>query len=100
MDNFRSIEKDEFLNKINSKEYITIDIRTLQEVQMYWDIPWTDMRLDFYQPSFPQEIIKLDKTKKYLIYCWHWNRTHYLKEFMKNHWFIEVLDLYWWIDSL
>jgi len=95
-----SLEKEDFLQRVNSKEYITIDIRTLEEVNIYGDIEWTDMRMDFYLPWFTQDILKLDKSKKYLIYCWHGNRTHYLKEFMKQNWFVEVYDLKWWIDVL
>ena len=42
---------------------------------------------------------KLDKSKSYLLYCWHWNRSKFAMEIMKEKWFIFVKDLAGWIDE-
>ena len=38
----------------------------------------------FGTPDFAEQILSLDKTKKYLIYCWHGQRSGVTREFMKG----------------
>lgn len=51
----------------NEKDLVIIDIRTSMEF-MQGSIN-NSKNIDFYHPSFLSEVKKLDKNKKYLIYC-------------------------------
>lgn len=42
------------------------------------------INLDYYQPSFKNELAKLDKTKKYLVYCRSGNRSQSTVQIMKQ----------------
>lgn len=96
-ENWRLFPKN-FDEKIKENDTILIDIRTPEEKVYYWYIENTDKYIDMYSSDFQAEIDKLDKTKKYLIYCFHWNRTQVLLWYMKNAWFKSVYDLIWWIQ--
>ena len=87
----------EFKQKI-WEDYILIDIRTPWEISE-WYIEWKDLEIDYYKNSFKSEIEKLDKTKKYLIYCRSWNRSWNALYLMKNLWFTDVHDLAWGIGA-
>jgi rhodanese-related sulfurtransferase len=69
------------------------------EWEKYWIIPNTDKFIIFWWPSFESEIQRLDKTKKYLLYCFHWNRSDVARNYMKQLWFTRVKDLAWWINA-
>lgn len=99
VNNFTSIDSSEFKKEIESWNSILIDIRTPQEWEKYWIIPNTEKYIIFWSLSFESEILKLDKNKEYLIYCFHWNRSDTVKKYMKNLWFIYVKDLDWGINS-
>jgi len=97
---FRSIWSysiNEFKKKIN-KDYILIDLRTSWEIKD-WYIEWVDLQIDYYNNNFKSKIEKLDKTKKYLIYCRSWSRSWNALYLMKNLWFKNVHDLIWWISA-
>jgi len=51
----------------NEKDLVIIDIRTSMEF-MQGSIN-NSKNIDFYHPSFLSEVKKLDKNRKYLIYC-------------------------------
>ena len=87
-----------FDEKIKEKDTILIDIRTPEEKVYYWYIEETDSYIDMYSKGFQEEIDRLDKSKKYLIYCFHWNRTQVLLWYMKANDFKYVYDLIWWIE--
>jgi rhodanese-related sulfurtransferase len=40
--------------------------------------------MDIYNPNVAEQILALDKSKKYLIYCWHGNRSLTVMNFMKG----------------
>ena len=86
---------NDFKQKI-SEDFILIDIRTKQEIDR-WIIWWADLFLDYYSKNFITDLNKLDKNKKYLIYCAHWNRSWDTLIWMKKMWFSDVFDLKWWI---
>lgn len=88
----------EFYEKLQEKNYILIDFRTIEEKDYYWYIEGTDFLYDVYRPEIIEQINSLDKDKKYLIYCFHWNRTQWVLSYMKEHNFKEVYDLIWWIE--
>lgn len=88
---------DDFKKLIDTKEYKVIDIRTPQELEYFWVIPWMDMHFDFYTQL--DEILNLDKNQKYLIYCYHGNRTWILLQYMKEQGFKNVIDLIWGTEA-
>lgn len=94
----RRLHAKEFSDEIVKNDTILIDIRTLQEKIMYWYIKGTDLFYDMYSKKFVDNLLKLDRNKKYLIYCWHGNRTQYVLGYLKSNWFIDVADLIWWIE--
>ncbi len=97
--NFQALSPLEFKNLLDTGEYFLLDIRTEGEVKMYGEIPWTKARYDMYQPDFPERILKLPKEVKYLIYCWHGNRSQVARDWMKEQGFNWVCDLEGGIDK-
>ena len=95
----KAIPANEFEKLINTWEYILIDIRTPQELEHFWTIKWVDYTLDFYNENDMKKLLQMDKNKKYLIYCYHWNRTRVLRNFMIENWFKHVIDLEWGTDA-
>jgi rhodanese-related sulfurtransferase len=92
-----SISVSEFKQKMK-QDYVLIDIRTLTEIQEA-KIEWIDLILDCYSPNFMNELDKLDRNKKYLIYCRSGSRTWMSLKIMSQLWFKEVYDLEWWLIS-
>ena len=88
---------DEFEKLIKSWDYEVIDIRTQQELDYFWVIPWMTKHLDVYIQI--DEILSLPKNKKYLIYCYHGNRSWMLLQYMSMEWFENVIDLEWWTEN-
>jgi rhodanese-related sulfurtransferase len=87
----------EFKEKIN-QDYILIDLRTPWELAN-WYIEWKDLNIDYYKDNFKSEIEKLDRSRKYLIYCHSGSRSWNTLYLMKNLWFKNVHDLAWWISA-
>ncbi len=92
---FRNINPEEGLqiiqkNKDNS-DFVILDVRTppefeeshLQQAKL----------LDYYSPIFKEELLKLDKSKIYLIYCRTGVRSAETLNLMKNLGFKEVYNL-------
>lgn len=98
MNNFWALSLEDFLQKSSEKWVEVFDIRTMQEVQMFGQMPNTTIHHDIYLPTFINFVNKLDKNKTYLIYCYHANRTKVLLDYMMKNWFMEVYELDWWID--
>jgi len=94
-----SIHPDDFQNEIWDTNTILIDVRTKEEKEKFWYIENTDLFLNMYEENFFATLWKLEKNKRYLIYCWHANRTWFLLNFMKNSWFEYVKDLLWWTEN-
>jgi len=61
------ISPAEFKKKVDSGEYMIVDIRTLEEFQA-GHIKGA-INVDFYSPDFKSKVAKLDRNKKYLYYC-------------------------------
>lgn len=96
---FIQLEVNNFKKELENWDSILIDIRTPWEWKRYWIIPNTNKYIVFWKANFESEIAKLDKTKKYLLYCFHWNRSETARDYMKSIWFFSVNDLTWWIDA-
>jgi rhodanese-related sulfurtransferase len=64
----------DFLVKMNSGEYIVLDVRTFAEY-MSGRIEKNATSVDYYSSSFKEQLNNLEKDKKYLIYCQSGNRS-------------------------
>jgi rhodanese-related sulfurtransferase len=96
--NLVSVWVSDFKLEIDKKESILIDLRT------YWEvtkgvIKWWAINIDYYASDFKEKLDKLDKNKKYLIYCRSWARSWRALNLMKTLWFKNVLNLSNWINS-
>lgn len=76
-------------NFIISKNPIVIDIRTPEEYAQ-GHIEYAKLNIDFYNPNFKDEISKLDKGGKYLIYCRTGGRSAKALDIMKEMGFTDV----------
>jgi rhodanese-related sulfurtransferase len=74
-------ETKEVVENRKSNNIIILDIRTPEEYQMGHIID--SKNIDFYV-NFKENIDKLDKDKKYLIYCRHANRTSHALKIMEG----------------
>lgn len=90
---FSQIDKQEFKKELEDTNSILLDVRTPEEIPLYWKIRNNQILIDINNTNFVSEISKLDKTKKYLIYCWHWNRSQTARDYMEKQGFFYVKDL-------
>ena len=95
---FAQIWVSDFKKEMENEEIILLDVRTPWELIEYWKLRNNQILIDINKESFISEISKLDKTKKYLIYCWHGNRSVVARDYMKWQGFSYVKDLKWWIE--
>jgi len=93
----KSLSPNEFKEELEKWDWELIDIRTLWELYETWIIPWATY-MNFSDDDFKQKLEKLDKQKKYLIYCNSGNRTGDALIMMKKLWFEEIYDLKWGIQ--
>lgn len=92
------LQTTEFKTKLDSGKYTLVDVRTAQEQMIFWVISEKQTHIDVYKPEAIENIKKLPKIGKYLIYCYHGNRSQYVVQVMQELWFSEVYDLEWGID--
>jgi phage shock protein E len=83
--------------KTDETEFVLLDIRTQPEFDA-GHLEDADM-LDFYSPEFVSELVKLDKSRRYLIYCRSGNRTGQTLNIMSQLGFENVSDLQNGINS-
>ncbi len=92
---FKRISPKEALKLIkqnnNNKNFIIIDVRTPEEYQS-GHISKARL-LNFYSDSFKKKLNKLNKQKKYFIYCRSGNRSGQALRMMKKMKFKEVYEL-------
>ena len=85
------ITPQEYKEKLESGEYVHIDIRTLEE---YTNERITDgLNIDFYKSDFRGRLNELDKTKKYLYHCRSGHRSSLAKYIFKELGFKQVYEL-------
>ena len=87
-----TVSAHEFKQKVDSNEYVVIDIRTPKEHQEE-HIDAEQQNIDIYADNFSDKIKALDRNKKYLIYCRSGSRTKMGLNRMKAFGFDEVYDL-------
>lgn len=95
---FKTISAQEFSEKMYDDDVIVVDVRAPEEHHYFWVLPKVDLYMNMYEENFFDELWKLDRNKKYFIYCRHANRTGFLLNYMRNAGFEYVVDLAWWTD--
>lgn len=81
-----------FSEKFKSDENaVLVDVRTPSEFQQ-GHIP-NSLLIDIYSPTFADEILKMDKTKNYYLYCRSGNRSFHAGRFMLSQGFNTVYNL-------
>lgn len=88
----------DFAEKIESGEYIVLDVRTAEEYDEQ-RIGDDALLVDFYAADFKQQLDALDKSKKYLMYCRSGGRSSAATEVMKGLGFEEFYELKGGINS-
>ncbi len=96
---FWHLNIEDFKRKIWTINTVLIDLRNPDEQYKEGIIPNTDKYIAFDAPSFQDEISKLDKNKRYLIYCTKWWRSSKALEYMKKTGFTWVETLEWWTEA-
>ena len=99
INNFDQISVHEFKNEIALGDAILIDVRTAEELPIYGKISNKQILLDINDEKFFTKILRLNKSKKYLIYCWHGNRSQVARAFMEKNGFVYAKDLRGGIDA-
>jgi rhodanese-related sulfurtransferase len=87
----KSVSTTEFFELTKEKEYVILDVRTPQEFNES-HIPKA-INIDFYSETFEEEIIKLDTSKTYLIYCRSGGRSKAAMSLMSDLKFERVFEL-------
>ena len=97
--NFSQISVQEFKEEIAVGDAILIDVRTPEELPIYGKISDKQILLDINNENFSTKMLRLNKSQKYLIYCWHGNRSQVARDFMEENGFVYVKDLRGGIDA-
>ena len=96
---FEQISLESFKEELESWETILIDVRKKEEQEKYWVVSDNQLHIIYWEDNFEEEILKLDKTKKYLIYCWHGVRSTAARDLMQENGFSWAKDLEGGIDT-
>ncbi len=80
------------------KNYIILDVRTPEEFQEQH--LKNAINIDFYDSNFEQQLQKLDKNKRYVIYCRSGARSAIVLKWMKKLGFKEVYNIVNGIEEL
>jgi len=87
----RNIDNATFEAEMKAKNVVIIDMRTPSEVESGF-IPGA-VNIDVYDPAFQDKLQKLDKSKKYLVYCRSGARSSKGGQTMLQLGFKEVINL-------
>ena len=87
-----NIKPEEARQFIESAHPVVIDIRTAEEHAAGY-IASTSLVMDYYAPDFKDQLSKLDKNAKYLIYCRSGRRTGAALLTMKDLGFTDIHDI-------
>jgi len=94
---FKQLPKYEFAELLDNPEYTLIDLRADSEREKYGQIRDDQLHIEYSPLFFKSKLSELDTTKKYLIYCWHGQRSKASRSIMQELWFEWVCDLEWGI---
>lgn len=87
-----NLDYDDFVSQVKSNNSaIIIDVRTPEE---YENFHIEDSKLyDIYNPNFVNEILSLDRSKEYYVYCHSGSRSFQAGLFMLQNGFEKVYNL-------
>ena len=92
MNNVINLNPTDFKERIsNDKSAVVIDVRTPQEFNAGHISK--SLLINIYNPTFAENISKLDKSKNYYIYCRSGHRSYHAGVFMLEQGFINVHHL-------
>jgi rhodanese-related sulfurtransferase len=89
--NHKDVNTNTFKDLFEGDDYIILDVRTPEEFNA--GRLKGAANIDFYTETFEDEIDKLDKRKKYLLYCRSGNRSRQTMFLMRDLGFDEVYNL-------
>ncbi|MDQ3141815.1 MAG: rhodanese-like domain-containing protein [Bacteroidota bacterium] len=88
---YKNIDQHEFLRLMTQKDVVILDLRTPDEYNND-HIPNSKL-VDYSSPNFNIEIDKLDKSKKYLVYCGAGGRSSKAAALMGSKGFNSIYNL-------
>lgn len=86
-----NLSNDAFKSALKDSNVVLLDVRTAGEFSQ-GHIPGA-LNIDIYKPNFRDQILNLDKSKTYLIYCRTGSRSTNALRFMQQSGFSEVSHL-------
>ncbi|NDK09687.1 rhodanese-like domain-containing protein [Candidatus Gracilibacteria bacterium] len=95
----KRLESSDFKEVIKQEGVTLIDVRTKQEQDIFGVISENQTHIDIYKPEALDQIKKLPKEGRYLIYCYHGNRSQQIGNMMLELGFSDVSDLIGGIDE-
>jgi rhodanese-related sulfurtransferase len=79
----KNLSIEEFINGFqNDHNAVIIDVRTIEE-EAEGLIP-NSLNMNFMEPSFPEKVMDLDKSKDYYVYCRSGGRSATACQFMEK----------------
>lgn len=94
----QNIKQDQAITMMNDSNVVVIDVRTPGEVNRGY-IDGADLFIDYNGGNFDAEIAKLDKNKKYVVYCHSGARSARASQQMIDAGFTQVSNLLGGISS-
>lgn len=85
------VTAEEMLSLMELEDVQLVDVRSAKERED--GFIKNSQNIDFYSPTFDEDILKLDKTKPVIIYCRSGRRSAECAEKLINAGFIKVYDL-------
>jgi rhodanese-related sulfurtransferase len=86
------LSQDKLPEMVDDNSVVVIDVRTPEEVAQGY-IKGADKFIDFHGSDFDQEIMALDKSKTYVMYCRSGGRSGQASQFMIDQGFTNVYNL-------
>jgi len=75
-----------------NKNFVLLDVRTPEETEQ-GKITSEAVEIDFYGDNFREELLKLDKTKTYIVYCRSGKRSKNSQKIMADEGFEKVYNI-------
>lgn len=98
----RRVSVDDIAATLADDNPVVLDIRTREEVAQA-RLADTVVNIDFYEPSFAQDIQALDRNQTYVLYCRSGQRTSHAAQLMADLEFADVRELagglIGWVDA-
>lgn len=91
------IDADRFREIMADKDSVIIDVRTKSEFDS--GHIKNAINIDFYNSSFQDELLKLDKNKRYLVYCRGGGRSGESVKFLQKNGYKNVYNLIGGVSS-